>query len=329
MRGMSSAPVAVLVVTITVSAVLLVSGLAKLRDAQATRDAFDALSVPAFVPRGPGARVLPWAELGLGVLLLIAPRGWLVVPAAAVVALMLAYTALVARAMAFDESVACSCFGSLGRHDVDRTTLARNVLLTVLAATVLVFALTGDSVPSAVASLEAAGWWSLLAAVAAAAVAVLVIGSRSESAATDEVLDYERQPIPFGVLATPDTTASLWELTSTQARLLVVLKPSCAPCTRTAERLDDWAAQLAPAVGVIAVYPDEPSASAATQHAADLAAWEPEGNIRRTFSVGTPAAVLLGADGFLAGGPVAGESSVADFVDEILDALVEQPTPSE
>ncbi len=333
MRAMSSAPVAALVVVLTLVAVLVASGVAKLRDSRATRDAFTALRVPALVPAGPAAAGLPWAEISVGVLLLVAPSGWLVPVAAATLALMLAYTVLVARALGFDEPVTCSCFGSIGRHEVDRTTLARNVLLSALSALVLWFALDGGSAPASVGDLDGSGWYALGAAAAAAAVAALVTGSTSRSSARvpdEELLDYERQAIPFGSLTRADGSGStLAELSRTQARLLVVLNPSCGPCVRTAEKLDGWAARLDPAVGVVAVYPDEPSARAATEHAPELAAWEPELNVRRVFSVGTPAAILLGADGFLAGGPVAGEDDVAAFVDEVLDAVSEQPSPTE
>ena len=79
----------------------------------------------------------------------------------------------------------------------------------------------------------------------------------------------------------------------------------------------------------MAIYPDPHSARGATEHAPELAAWEPELNVRRVFSVSTPAAILLGADGFLAGGPVTGEDDVAAFVAEVLDAVSEQPSPTE
>ncbi|GAA5108214.1 hypothetical protein GCM10023339_07000 [Alloalcanivorax gelatiniphagus] len=333
MRAMSSAPVAALVVVLTLAAVLLTSGVAKLRDRRATRDAFDALRVPGLVPVDAAATALPWVEIILAVLLLVSPAGWLVPVAAVVLALMVAYTALVARALGFDEPVTCSCFGSLGRHDVDRTTLGRNLVLTLLAGVVLWLALDGGSAPAAFGDLDRSGWGALLAAAAAAAVAVLVVGAPASSSALsvdEELLDYERQSVPFGALTLHDGTGTtLAELSRTQARLLVVLNPSCGPCVRTAERLDAWAAQLAPAVGVVAVYPDEHSARAAPEHAAELAAWEPELNVRRVFSVGTPGAVLLGADGFLAGGPVAGEDDVAAFVAEVLEAVAEQPSPTE
>jgi uncharacterized membrane protein YphA (DoxX/SURF4 family) len=331
---MKQAPVAALVLALTLAAVLLTSGLAKLRDARATRDAFDALRVPPVVPADLAAPALPWIELALAVLLLVAPATGLVLVAALVLLLMLAYTALIGRALGFDEPVTCSCFGSIGRHDVDRTTLARNVLLTALAAVVLWFAADGGSVPSAFGALDGGGWAALAATLAAAAVAVLVLGGPATSSPTAprdaDLLDYERQATPYGALTLHDgTTTSLVQLATTQARLLVVLNAACGPCVRTAERLDDWAARLAPAVGVVAIYPDEASARAAGEHASDLSAWEPELNVRRVFSVGAPAAVLLGADGYLAGGPVAGEDDVAAFVEDVLDAITEQPSPAE
>ncbi|WP_210649281.1 MauE/DoxX family redox-associated membrane protein [Nocardioides sp. SYSU D00065] len=327
---MSSPPLAALVVQLTLAGVLLVSGVAKLRDPRATRDAFDALRVPGVLPADRAATALPWVEVTLAVLLLAAPRGWLVPVAVAVLALMLAYTWLVGRALGFDEPVSCSCFGSLGRHDVDRTTVARNVLLSVLAGAAVWYAVEGGSAPAALRALDRDGWWGLAATGAATAVVALVAGRASTPPASSEVLDYERQPIPFGVLTRHDgSSATLTELAASQARLLLVLNPGCSPCVRVAERVDGWSAQLGPAVGVVAVYPDGPSARAASQHAAETAAWEPELNIRRVFSVGTPAAILLGADGFLAGGPVAGEDDVVEFVAEVQEALAEEPIGAE
>lgn len=330
---MSSAPVAALIVVATLAAVLLTSGVAKLRDTRATRDAFDALRVPTVVPPDVSAGALPWVEIVLAVLVLTAPAGWLVPVTAALVLLMLAYTWIVARALGFDEPVSCSCFGKLGRHTIDRTTLGRNLLLTALAAVLAWFAVDGGSTPSAVADLGADGWWALVAAAAAAAVAVLVTGGASDTqtprAGENELLDYERQPIPYGMVTLPNgQTSTLTELARTQARLIVVLNPGCGPCVRTAEKLDDWAALLTPAVGVLAVYPDKASSLAAAEHAPELAVSEPELNVRRMFATGTPGAVLLGADGFLAGGPVTGEDAVTEFVEDVLAALAEEQSAS-
>ena len=180
-------PTAALIVLLTLAAVLLVSGVAKLRDPRATRDAFDALRVPAFVPADTTARALPWAEIVLAVALLALPAPWSVVGALAVLLVMLAYTAVIARALTFDEPVTCSCFGSIGRHDVDRLTLGRNVLLSLLAGAASWFALDGGSGPAAIADLDEQGWSVLVAAVAAAVVAVLVAGVRTSSASAPSV----------------------------------------------------------------------------------------------------------------------------------------------
>ena len=133
MQDMTWAPEAALVVLLTLVAVLATSGAAKLRDRRATRDAFDALRIPGLVPADAAATALPWVELALAVLLVVSPAGVLVPVGVATLLLMLAYTAIIVRALGFDEPVTCSCFGSLGRHEIDRTTAVRNLLLSALA----------------------------------------------------------------------------------------------------------------------------------------------------------------------------------------------------
>ena len=327
-------PTAALIVLLTLAAVLLVSGLAKLRDARATRDAFDALRVPAFVPADTAARALPWTEIVLAVALVALPSPWSAVAAVGVLLLMLSYTAVIGRALRFGEPVTCSCFGSIGRHEVDRVTLARNILLTLLAGAATWFALAGGSGPAALVDLDTQGWLDLLAVAAAAMVAVLVVGvsSTSSSAAVapagdGELLDYERQLIPYGVVTTIEgSTSTLVELARGRARLVLILSPGCGPCIRIAAKLDEWDARLSPAAHVLAVYPDESSARDSTGHAPGLAAWEPDFNVRRVFAVGTPTAILLGADGLLAGGPATGEDAVEALVEELLLELAEHRT---
>jgi thiol-disulfide isomerase/thioredoxin len=332
---MSSAPVAALVVALTLSAVLLVSGAAKLRDSRATQDAFVALRVPDLVPVGAGAAALPWVEVVLAVLLVASPTPVLVPVAVAVLLLMAAYTVLIARALRFDDPVTCSCFGSIGRHEVGTLTLGRNVLLTLLTGFVLWFAIDGGSAPSALGSLDADGWWALLAAMAAVAVAVLVVApsSSGEPVGRDldgELVDYERHPIPYGVLRRMDgATLTLTEAATTQARLVVVLNSNCGPCIRTAEKLDGWAQRLDPVVGVLVVYPDEAAAAGQVGHSPDLSTWEPDWNVRRVFALAPPSVVLLGADGFLAGGPVSGEDEVNELVETVLAEVEAAATTSE
>ena len=331
MPGSLTASVLVL---LTLAAVLGVGGAAKMRNPAAFSDAVVALRVPSLFPAGLVARVVPWLEVTLALLLLVSPSPLLVATAIVVAAMMAVYTWLIARALTFDSPIDCACFGILGSHRVSPLTLARNVLLLAMACVAIWIGIAGGSAPRAVSDLEADGWWSLAAALSAISVAITIVGSPSRSGSTPveggPEHDYERRPIPYGVLTLAEgRTATLAELAATQARLLVVLNPSCGPCTRIAERLDGWAAELAPAVGVVAIYPTAESASGAVEHNPELATWEPERNVRRVFSVGTPAAILLGADGFLAGGPVAGEGDVAAFMADVLAEVSVQPITGE
>ena len=324
MRAMSSTSAAGLVVLVTLAGLLALSGVAKLRDPRATRDAVDALRVPAAVPRDLIARVLPWLEIALA-LLLLAPAPVLAPVAVAVVVLMLVYIGLVARALGFDEPVTCSCFGALGRHHVDRTTLARNVLLSALGGVAVWFALAGGSAGRVLAKGGVDAAATVLAAAAAVGVAVLVAGR----APTDEPAaegDYERRMIPYGVVRDlAGRTSTLTELAASQARLLVMLSPGCTPCVRTAVHLDAWAERLGPVVGVLAVYLREPDDVEELGHQSELAVIEPDFNVRRVLGVGSPSAVLLGADGLLAGGPVSGEDAVREFVEDVLAEIEADP----
>ena len=51
--------------------------------------------------------------------------------------------------------------------------------------------------------------------------------------------------------------------------------------------------------------------------------FDPFGITRRAFAAGNPSAVLLGADGLVAGGPVHGEDAVRAFVADVADQLRE------
>jgi hypothetical protein len=92
--------------------------------------------------------------------------------------------------------------------------------------------------------------------------------------------------------------------------------------------LPDYVSRLGP-VEVSTVFTEPLDSLPETMLANGIPAWfDIESGATGTFANGRPSAVLLGADGSLAGGPVLGASDVAMFVDDIvaeLDAAPELP----
>jgi len=115
---------------VLVGLVLLVSGALKLRQPAwpATAAAF---GTPRLV-----VPVLPWVELVLGGLMVAQAGGrW---TAAAALALLVAFTAVIAAHLARGRREPCGCFGEASSGPVGLATLARNVALCALALVALV-----------------------------------------------------------------------------------------------------------------------------------------------------------------------------------------------
>ncbi|MGB4890929.1 MAG: hypothetical protein WBP09_04590, partial [Propionicimonas sp.] len=141
-------------------------------------------------------------------------------------------------------------------------------------------------------------------------------------------LDYLRTPIPFVRLTSADgSPTTMRDLARTQARLLVFVSSSCNPCAEIISALPGWTADLGPAVAVHAVLRQEPESVA--RDLPDVVAdalFAQDGSAHEILGIqATPAAVLLGADGLLAGGPVFGGAAIRELVAEILDQLAGEP----
>ena len=108
---------------VVLGGVFVASGLLKLRDPRWPAAARE-FGAPA-----PAVPVLPWAEIVVGALVGAQLR-W---AAAAALALLLVFTAMIGRHLARGERVPCACFGAATAKPIDVTTLARNGVLCVLA----------------------------------------------------------------------------------------------------------------------------------------------------------------------------------------------------
>lgn len=326
-------PSALLLPLLTCAVVLLVSGVAKVRTPDAVDRAFTSLGVPSALDRPVLRRALPWVEVGLGLWLLLAAGPVLVAGAAAVLVLLLVYLVLVATAVRAPQPASCGCFGSLGDDRVTRVTVWRNAALVLAGALGLLGATRGVAVrPAALGATGGSPAWAwLLAAALAVVVAVLAAWRPRAAPATGHGApppapdpdEYVRTPIPQAVVLDEDRRMRLLAHEAGQAaRLLVFLSPGCAPCLRLGPLVAGWARDLDP-VRVHAVVVGDPDVLEGLPHLVGHAWFDPFGITRQAFAAGTPAAVLLGTDGHLAGGPVRGEEEVLAFVDEVAAHLDE------
>jgi hypothetical protein len=307
------------------STVLALSGVVKARDVPATREAFAALSVPSPLRSEWVVRSLPFIEIGLAFLLLVTWGGPLAVTAAAASVLFAFYWVLVLLVLRRDEVVDCGCFGALGDDRVTGTTLLRNVMLTVVAGLACAFGASGSGVWPTIQDMtgEEAAWLGM--ALASVAVALLVVGRRHEPslAVGEDVLDYDRRVIPFALLTDKNgNNATLRELARERPQLMVFLSDYCYSCVEIANRLLAWQAQLGP-VEIQTVFTAPLSSLPENVTPPGIRVWfDVEHGATDTFAAyGRPAAVLLGADGLLAGGPVSGTGKVSEFVEDILAEL--------
>jgi thiol-disulfide isomerase/thioredoxin len=307
--------------------VLLLSGVAKLRAPQTVDAAFTALEVPAVLDTAVVRRLSPWLEVAVGVGLLLATGTALVVVAVLTLMLFVAYLMLVVRAVRRPEPVDCGCFGALGDSEVTPMTVWRNVLLVVAALLAVVAGLQDGGLAGSLGDEGVLAW--VASAALTAAIAVLVAyrapatGAPPAAPRVEADGGYERVETPRAqVLSQRGELVLLSHETMTSALLLVFLNPGCGPCERIGPDLARWAEELHP-VTLRAVVTATPAVVESYTYFEGLAYYDPFGIARAAFGVGTPAAVLLGTDGLLAGGPVQGEDDVRSFVAEVREHLRE------
>lgn len=339
-------PPALSLAPLTLAAVLVLSGVAKLGDPGSTASMIRLLRLPSLLGHRLVPRALPVVELATAVLLLTPWRWTYAVGAAVSLSLFAAFLVVVARAMTFDPRPTCGCFGRVGDHRITARTVWRNVLLLVLALVTAGIAVSGSAGGALVARYDLGDWLWLGLAAGLAAVAVLVLGGSGTSAVRprrdgdpssgaaaeppvpDAELDYVRAPIPRGVLLSEDLqVTSLHALVRRRAQLLVLVNCWCGSTMATVERLSSWRERL-PELDVQLVHThrpwDEPALSGV-----DGVWWDPGSGVYDALRAGvSPAAVLLGADGLLAGGPVNGVDAVEEFVDDIVAELAGAEPPA-
>ncbi len=328
------------------AAVLVISAIAKVRAPASTTSSITLLQLPAFLRTDWFARALPIGEIVLAIVM--TSPFTLLVRAASVASLVLfaAYLVVIVRAMGFSPRPSCGCFGNIGDQRVNGRTVARNVLFVALALVFVGLAFTGHTVPGELATFGAVGWVWVLMAIALAAVAVFITGGTFEATgaaparhqhdhsahattvtrsgdddAWSDDDDYVRAPIPRSLLLTPEgEPVLLTELAQQRAQLLVFGNCYCGSTIMALTETEGWA-QRVPAIDVHYVFSGVPPLDVHSRQPAP--GWRDHAGLtwQSLQLQASPAAVLLGADGMLAGGPVSGIEEIRAFVDDIADAL--------
>ena len=319
----------ILVVTLTAS------GIAKAKDPSSTVEGILNLGLDSVAPLKLTPAVLPWAELVLAAGLLLAPGPLFPVFAIASCALMVFYLVVIARALATGRTEGCNCFGKKSAAPVSRYTLIRNIALTVAGIlTVVASFVGGKAVVYELVGLNGSGWlWAVGAALIALTLWAIQRGeSLAEPApdipevvlpsAADESEDYVRVPIPYASIYTTDgRVTTLRDMSRVQARVLFFASPTCGSCTPILKTIPRWQ-KLLPQLGLHPVFSSEEKIHQA--HKLEKldegveALVDPKHAAMHNFGRGTPMAVILGSDGMLAGGPVAGTSDVKQLMDDLL-----------
>lgn len=336
-------PLASVLAPLVLAAVLALSGVAKNRDKESTRSVVQLLMLPSWLQSPWVATALPVGEIVLALALLAPWTPVFMLAAVATTVLMMTYLAIVARAMGFDPRPSCGCFGRIGDQRITGRTVTRNIILTVLGLVAVAMGLRGETVFDLLRAGGAQSLWWVLGAVVTAVVAVLVGSSPAGSAppilaqpqpahaahgaadsADADPEDYVRLPIPIANLVSREgRVAPLTELAARGPVLLVMTNCFCGPTSDAVGALDRWREAL-PQVTVeyVTTVPFSQHAKGSTAAAPADAWYDHHSAAWNALGVSaSPAAVLLGADGLLAGGPISLMPEIELFVDDIADAL--------
>ncbi|MFD4351112.1 MauE/DoxX family redox-associated membrane protein [Nocardia sp. NPDC058519] len=296
----------------------------KLADGPATRK--------ALVDFGIGIRWVPGVAIGLPVAEGLVAVGmvlpWTAGIAGAVSLLLLTvFTAAIVRLLLRGEHPNCSCFGAVSAGPIGPATLVRNGLLVMLAALVTVGALRYPQVPAGLPAEASVG----LALIAVLAMVLLwTLGELGElRRRVDEqalsTLGAEGLPVgavapEFELLAVEGGRISLESLLAPgKAVLLVFVHPGCELCAALARELPRWQSRVREALTIVLVGNGDLTEHAAwgrAQEVGDIPVLVQQGNeaALRYRVRGTPSAVLIGADGRVAGAVARGAIAVRELI---------------
>ncbi|NQE91538.1 MauE/DoxX family redox-associated membrane protein [Nocardia terpenica] len=312
--------VILLIIRILLVVILIWSGLAKLADRMRSRRAMLDFGVPAPLAR-PFALLLPVLELVTAGLLIPAASAWF--GALAAVALLLAFTTAVGYHVARGHTPSCHCFGHASTEPIGPTTIVRNLLLTGMAATIV---LVGQHD----AGGDLTGWLASETAVdivqlglTAVAVALLAFGCRLLMQLRDTLKPATESPRMAPAFALPDLTGATVTLDDLLARgqpvLLIFSDPACGSCAALEPDITRWRREYLDRLTITVISSGAPEADG------QPVLVQREHEVSDAFGVhGTPCAVVVRPD-LTMSAPVCGGEEIAKLAAD--SAIPLSPTP--
>lgn len=348
-------PEALTAAPVILALVLMRAGLGKLGASDlVVAEEWTRMGVPEALNRSWLRRFHPWGELLLAVALLFVP-GPLSIAAALVAGVLFSvYLALVV-AVRGNPDATCACFGSAQTQPITARTVLRNSVLFALAILAVVAALLVGSPIGVVLSSPAfllwylalgLAWWTGILIIEPSAgysdepsegvqpgEAGLGVGNQDRAeehgagAASDELEeDYVRTLTPHAIVFDEEgEEVNIYHASQARAQLLIVLSTTCGYCPPVAAKIPQWQKEL-PVLDVRRVI--NTSASVVQERRPEWSAgswFDANNHFAAMLQIRAyPAAVLLGTDGMLAGGPVHGAASIEEFVEDIKAQLADE-----
>jgi methylamine dehydrogenase accessory protein MauD len=346
---------ALLLARLVLSAVFLVSGIAKLADRPGSRKAIEDFGVHATLA-GPSAIFLPVAELAVAVALLVRAAAWY--GALGALLLLLLFITGIAVNLARGRAPDCHCFGQLHSEPVGWRTLARNGALTMIAGFVSWQGRTDTG-------LSTTGWltgrtgfertmliagllglalfivqgWLLLHLLEQQGRLLIRLDEMEARGAIPGIAPVAPAVpmvgLPVGTPAPTFALAGLYGETLTldalrasgKPTLLIFTDPNCGPCNALLPTIGHWQREATATMALISRGTPEENRAKSTEHGLTDVLLQHDREVAESYQATvTPSAVLVQPDGTI-GSPVAiGADAIAQLVAGISDVPVNVST---
>lgn len=341
--------VLILLLNVILAGVFLTAGIGKLLDREGSEKALSDFDVPAPIVK-PAAAVLPWVEIAVAAGLLFAVTSWIASFAAMI--LLAGFTVGMFVQMAKGKAPDCHCFGQIHSEPVSGRSIARNVVLTVVAGTLVAI---GSFLPGANAlaggeTFSGEGNMQLVIGIAAVALLIAifvvlrkisdqqgqiirrieileVISNEGREMTRDEVTDPQAglpigSPVPsFNVVGAEGISIPSTDLVADgRPALLMFVSPTCHPCEAMVPDINSWIGEFGESLDILLISTGEFNANVekfGEANAERIFIQEDDAAKEVLGPLWTPTAVLIDGRARIASRNAAGDSAIRTLVEGI------------